>query len=98
MIIIDKSNHIFSMNKDNLPAQFCKSRDIVTFETLDCFCNNFIPSNTVFGRDNPRESNPAIGPLYIEGCEVGDTLKIEILDIELGDGEIGECGLEIEAG
>lgn len=85
MIIIDKSNHIFSMNKDNLPAQFCKSGDIVTFETLDCFCNNFISSSTVFGRDNPKEINPATGPLYIEGCEVGDTLKIEILDIELGD-------------
>jgi acetamidase/formamidase len=30
-----------------------------------------------------RESNPLVGPIYIEGAEVGDTLAVHILDIAL---------------
>ncbi len=84
MIVIDQSKHIFDMNKNNNPASTCISGETVIFETLDCFCNNFKHPQTVWGKDNPLNSNPATGPLYIENCKVGDTLKIEILDIELG--------------
>jgi len=37
-----------------------------------------------------RITNPTTGPLYIEGAEPGDTLEVEILDIELpGEGAVG---------
>ncbi len=85
MIKIDKANHIFKMSISNAPAQFCHSGDIVKFETMDCFSNVFIAEGTEFGVDNPKNCNPATGPLYIYDCQIGDTLKIEILDIEVGE-------------
>ena len=85
MTIIKSSCHVFGMNKEYKPAATCVSGETVIFETLDCFCNNFTPIHTVWGKDNPKNSNPATGPLFIENCEVGDSLKIEILDIELGE-------------
>lgn len=85
MMRIDKANHIFNMSISNAPAQFCHSGDIVKFETMDCFSNVFIAEGTEFGVDNPKNSNPATGPLYIYDCQIGDTLKIEILDIEVGE-------------
>lgn len=47
---------------------------------------------------NPREVNPAAGPVYVEGAELGDTLVVEILDIEVdGAGSLrimpGKMGL-----
>jgi acetamidase/formamidase len=32
-----------------------------------------------------RRSDPLCGPVYIEGAEPGDALRVEVLDLELGD-------------
>lgn len=85
MIKISKNQHIFKMSQTNPIASYCQSGDTVVFETLDCFSNRLLPESAVFGIDNPRYSNPATGPLYVEGAEVGDTLKVEIVDIMLGE-------------
>lgn len=85
MIKIDKSNHVFKMSISNAPAQYCHSGDTLKFETLDCFSNVLIPEGTEFEVDLLKNTNPATGPLYIYDCQIGDTLKIEILDIEVGD-------------
>lgn len=85
MIKIPKNQHIFKMSRNNPIASRCQSGDTVVFETLDCFSNMLLPEGAVFGADNPRYSNPATGPLYVEGAEVGDTLKVEIMDIKLGE-------------
>jgi len=81
-----KNDHIiFKMKKENKPALTCRSGDMVTFHTLDCFSNKLIPEESRLGVDNPRVSNPCTGPLFIKGALPGDTLKIEILDIEVGE-------------
>ncbi len=85
MIKIHKNQHILKMSQNNPIASRCQSGDTVVFETLDCFSNMLLPEGAVFGADNPRFSNPATGPLYVEGAEVGDTLKVEIMDITLGE-------------
>ena len=85
MIKIDKNTHVFSMSPHPVNYTMSQSGDTVIFETKDCFCNNFIPENTKMGVHNPENSNPATGPLYIAGAKKGDVLKIDIIDIELGD-------------
>ena len=82
---IDKENHVFNMSPYNQPAATCNSGDVVVFETMDCFSNALIPENATFGEDNLKNNNPATGPLYINNAKVGDTLKIDIIDIEVGD-------------
>jgi len=85
MIKIGSNIHTFKMSPYSENKSICESGDIVTFETLDCFCNCFLTESAVFGVDNPKYSNPATGPLYIKNARCGDTLKIEIMDIQLGN-------------
>ena len=85
MIKVRSNIHTFKMSPYSENKTICESGDIVTFETLDCFCNCFLPESAEFGVDNPKYSNPATGPLYVKNARCGDTLKIEIMDIQLGN-------------
>lgn len=85
MIKIQKDTHLFKMSPLSDNVTKCESGDVVVFETLDCFSNTLLLESAVFGVDNPKSSNPATGPLYINGASSGDTLKIDILDITVGD-------------
>ncbi|MDF2589099.1 MAG: Acetamidase/Formamidase [Anaerocolumna sp.] len=89
MLIIDRVNMIHYMSKDNAPAARCKSGDTVIFHTYDCFQNKLLPDNASIKADCPSLSNPATGPLYVEGALPGDTLKVEILNILVGPLGIG---------
>lgn len=64
-------------------AAFCESGEEVMFETRDCYDDNDISEENPLGsRENAME-NPATGPLFVKGAEVGDILRVEILDIRL---------------
>lgn len=69
------------MSKDNAVVSRVPSGEVVKFNTLDCFGNWFYGDMS----DNDcKPSNPATGAVYIEGGSAGKTLKITVLDIELG--------------
>lgn len=74
--------HILS--KDNPPCGRIRAGETVTFETYDCFTNQFLPEEATFENVVRKPGNPATGPLFIEGAMPGDMLKIDILDIVLG--------------
>ena len=74
--------HILS--KDNPPCVRIRAGETVTFETYDCFTNQFLPEEATFENVVRKPGNPATGPLFIEGAMPGDMLKIDILDIVLG--------------
>lgn len=82
MLYITKETVNDIMKWDNKPAGYCKSGDIVVFETRDCYDNTVTSSERPLG-DREGLSNPVTGALYVEGAEVGDILKIEIEDIKL---------------
>lgn len=84
MISIDTEHIVYKMSKENVPAAYCQSGDIVVFHILDCYGNKLLPKEAKLGIDNPPLSNPATGPLYVNGAMHGDTLKIEIIDIQVG--------------
>lgn len=73
------------MSKDHKPTQYVKSGEIIAFKTYDCYCNKLISENQPIDSIKEELSNPATGPLYIEGAEVGDILKIEIIDIKVNN-------------
>lgn len=59
--------------------------EVFTVHTHDCFfqqvkSNDDIVSNIDFGK-----VNPATGPFYIENAEIGDVLKVDILDIRVNN-------------
>lgn len=82
MLYITKETVNDIMKWDNKPAGYCKSGEIVVFETRDCYDNTITSSERPLG-DREGLSNPVTGALYVEGAEVGDILKVEIEDIKL---------------
>ncbi|MBM7869553.1 amidase [Clostridium pascui] len=80
-----KEKSIFSMTKENKWVETAKDGDIIAFETFDCYKNQICSENQERSSINPNFGNPATGPLYIEGAEISDILKIEILDIRVAE-------------
>lgn len=85
MKIIDSNHVVYRMTHDNKPALTCHSDEIIEFHTLDCFSNKLLAEGTRLGVDTLPNSNPCTGPLFIKSASPGDILKIEIIDIVVGD-------------
>lgn len=83
MLAVKKEYAVDRMDKNQHPAAFCKDGDIVIIETRDCYDDNDITEENPMGSRRDCLENPSTGPLYIEGAEPGDVLKIEILTIQL---------------
>ena len=68
------------MSADNPPAARCKDGDTVVFETSDCF-DSAVSIDGVMDEEGCYLANPVTGPLYVEGAQPGDALKVEVLSI-----------------
>ena len=82
MKIIDKS--VLNFCKDNKPEASIESGETLIFRAEDCF-GNAVQEETPMGEISLEYSNPAAGPVYVNGAEKGDVLKVEILDIDVND-------------
>ncbi|NLJ77983.1 MAG: formamidase, partial [Tissierellia bacterium] len=51
----------------------------------DCFFQQINNEEQVLSEIDYERLNPATGPIYIEGAQPGDILKIKIIDIEVAD-------------
>lgn len=73
------------MDRENPPATHCASGDCLTFQTKDCFGENIQTDADLVHTVPDSEHNLATGPVYVDGAEPGDVLKIKIQKITLGD-------------
>jgi amidase len=76
---------IYSMSRANTPALRVRSGETVTVETYDCFHDQLLDPQAVFGDIDFSKLNPATGPVYVEEAAPGTLLKIDILDIRLNE-------------
>ena len=83
MIIKDMCVFALGDNKEN--AVKVQQGEILEFYTRDCFNNQIDSEDYVMDVLDWDHINPATGPVYVEGAEKGDVLKVEILDIVLED-------------
>ena len=74
---------VYTMWGGNAPAKRVEPGEVLVFETLDCFDNQITQEDQLLSGINWDHVNPATGPVYVEGAEVGDLLKVEIRDIRL---------------
>ncbi len=79
----------FTFSANHPPADVIASGETVRFETYDCFFNRLLPEGASPSDLDYSKENAATGPLYIQGAEPGDMLKIEILEIQTGP--VGFC-------
>lgn len=83
MKIINKSVYTFS--KNNPPFCSAKPGEILLFCTMDCFGEQVTSEDQQVESIDLTKANPAAGPVYIDGAEIGDVLVVDILDIQVKD-------------
>ncbi len=57
--------------------------DVIKVETNDCFYQQITSEEQVLAEIDYDRLNPATGPIYIEGAEPGDLLKLKIISIDV---------------
>ena len=70
----------------NKPVMRVQPGEQVVVETRDCFANVVKPGRElaeVLKSGETLFDNPVTGPIYIEGAEKGDTLVVDIVDIQV---------------
>ena len=76
---------IFSFSKDHEPVLRVAPGTTLEVETQDCFSNQLRNPEDTMGQLDWDRLNPATGPIYVEGAEPGDTLKVTIHSIKLNE-------------
>ncbi len=85
MMVLSTDNVIFNFSKNHTPVLKVPAPSTLDVETFDCFSNQLRnPSDTLTQLDWNR-INPATGPIFVEGAEPGDTLKVTINRIDLNE-------------
>jgi len=92
---ISSNNHIFSFSKDIRPVLRVKSGDEVEIETMDCFSDQIRTNEDKLELLDWNRINPATGPIYVEGAQPGDTLKISIKKIQIAGTGVVATGKDL---
>ena len=92
MKTLGKQFVIHDMSAKHAPALTIHSGEAVCLETYDCYQGQLLPEGTAFRDLDRRLSNPATGPVRVEGAKPGDALKITIEKIELDEVGILDIG------
>ena len=75
---IHRKNHNFAWSRDFAPALVCKPGETIHFEGIDSGAGHFTRNSTVadVATVDFAKVNPVSGPVFIEGAEPGDAVKI----------------------
>lgn len=80
------NKHVLYKFKAEMEAiEKISSGDLVKFEANDCWKQQITSEEQTFTKIDHDILNPATGPVYIEGAEPGDMLKITIKSIDVKD-------------
>lgn len=85
MHYISKDHHVFAMDGQNKPSHTVKPNEPFTVDMLDCFSNTVHTEDDLISSIDFNKINPATGPIYVEGAEPGDVLKVTIHQIDLNE-------------
>ncbi|QUL98832.1 MAG: acetamidase/formamidase family protein [Candidatus Fermentithermobacillus carboniphilus] len=83
--IISADHVIYAFGPEMTHCKRVLPGEILVFETQDCFGGQIKTEEDTFDKVGWDRINPATGPVFIEGAEPGDTLSIEIRDIQVKD-------------
>jgi len=83
MLKIEKQQKVYQMCKKNPPVAKVESGTEILFEMSDAFNDQITSSDQEISKLDWSNVNPATGPVYIKGAEVGDVLKVHIKEINI---------------
>jgi amidase len=82
--LIAKTNYVFAMSPKNPAKLTVKPGDLIVVEARDGLHDAITTDSDPFPKIDWDRVNPATGPIYVENTEPGDTLLVDILDIQVG--------------
>jgi amidase len=82
---IKAEDFVYSFSKNHEPIANVKVGDTIDIETLDAFANQLRDESSKLDSLDWDRVNAATGPIFIEGAEVGDVLKVTVNKITLDD-------------
>ncbi|NLN40197.1 MAG: acetamidase/formamidase family protein [Smithella sp.] len=83
MKTIDGNTVIYSFKPEMPFIEKVQLGETFKIKTNDCFLGQIKSEADVFENIDHDQLNPATGPIFIEGAQEGDLLKVEIIDIKL---------------
>ena len=81
MKTITKDNIRFGFDSAFEPVETIDPGESVCFQTQDAYAEQIDHDKKDFSLMDMEQNNPVTGPVYVNGAEPGDILKVEILDI-----------------
>ena len=84
---LSSERYITAFSKSAAPVLRVSDGATVCIATKDCYMDNLRAENDPRGaaKGPAIGCNPASGPIFVEGAQPGDTLKCEILAIDVGE-------------
>ncbi len=84
-IKIDRKKVFFAFAPDLEPAARVQPGEEVIMETHDCFEGQIQTTFDLVDKLDWNHVNPATGPVYIEGAKPGEVLRVELLEVKVGE-------------
>lgn len=76
---------IYQFEYGMVPVIEIQPGDTIEVETNDCFFQQVQNEEKLFSDLDFDRINPATGPIYVQDADIGDLLKVEILDISIAN-------------
>ncbi len=85
---VSRDNVFFAFGPALEPRARAKQGEEVILETHDCFQGQLKSERDLISALDWTHVNPATGPVYIEGVKKGDILRVDILEVSVGETSI----------
>lgn len=89
MKIVSSDKVIYTFDKRHKPVEYVDIGETIVLDALDALGGQIKSKDDTLEKIDWSKVNPATGPIYINDAEKGDTLVVDILDIEIPDVGIG---------
>lgn len=81
---VSRDQVFFAFDPTLRPVTTVKQGEEVVMETHDCFQGQLHTEADLIDKLDWDHVNPATGPVYVEGAKPGDTLRVDLLKLDVG--------------
>ena len=85
---IRRNQVFFAFSPESKPVKHISQGEEVVMETHDCFEGQITNENDLIDSLDWNHVNPATGPVFVDGARIGDTLRVDILEMETANQSI----------
>ena len=83
MHTVTRDHVVYSFSQHHRPVREVDSGDRICFETYDARTGTIRSEEDLLDHPHPRGLNPVTGPIFVRDAEPGDTLCIDVLNVQL---------------